>query len=223
MEPKPKKLKVYAVLSFLFGWIVRLLYRVRLTGKENIPSTGGCMFCANHQSLIDVPAMIVVFPRQIRFLAKAELFSSAVGRRFFGAFGAISVRRGDNDVQAIRRVLGSINEGNAVAVFPQGTRHAGENPADTVIKSGVGLIAYRSAAPVIPVCIRAKGQRLRPFRKTEILVGKPILPEEFRFSRGGSEEYAYASRVIFSHICALGGFTPSESPAETENQTTEKE
>ena len=105
--------------------------------------------------------------------------------------------------------------GELVAIFPQGTRHGGENPADTEIKNGAGMIVYRSHVPAIPVCIKMKKNKYSLFRRIDVIVGDPIKYEDFGFSDGGSDEYASASKKIFSEICALGGFVSTKSGEES--------
>ena len=88
-------------------------------------------------------------------------------------------------------------------MFPQGTRYRGIDPAKTEVKSGIGMLVYRSKADVQPVFVRVKGYRYRLFRKKEVIIGKPISYEEFGFNTGGKEEYARAAQLVFDRILAL--------------------
>ena len=80
------------------------------------------------------------------------------------------------------------------------------NPADTEFKSGAALVAFRAGVPVIPICIKMKGQKYRVFRRTEIIIGKPMSQAELGLVKGGSEEYREATAKVFSEICRLGDF-----------------
>ena len=104
----------------------------------------------------------------------------------------------------MNEVISSLEKGEAVGIFPQGTRIPGKDPAETKIKSGIGLIAYHAKATVLPVFIGAKGMKVRPFRKTEVRFGKPIAFDELGFENGGIDEYRHASEIIFEKICELG-------------------
>ena len=215
MKRKRKRGPFYAFVSAILGVLARGVYRIKIRGRENYPTEGGCLICCNHQSYMDIPALIISSPREIRFLAKAELMRTRIGKWFFGKYRVIPVHRGENDVKAIREIVAKAKEGEITAIFPQGTRRVGENPADTPILPGVGMIALRAGVPVIPVCILTKGQRFRAFQRTEVIIGKPI-PYESLIPEGRPDYAAVATR-IFDEVCALGGFvktaTVEQAPA----------
>ena len=97
-----------------------------------------------------------------------------------------------------------IEGGEVVSVFPQGHRVKGRCARGTPIKNGAGLIAYRSGACVVPAYIKTKAYRVKPFRRTEIIIGKPIANSDLGFVSGGTAEYSAASHMIFDAICDLG-------------------
>ena len=97
-----------------------------------------------------------------------------------------------------------LQDGHCTALFPQGTRCPKVHPSQTKIKSGAGLIAARAGVPVLPVLIRSRDWRVGLFHRTEIVIGKPIMPEEFMpRTEGERANYAEVSRMIFDRICAL--------------------
>ena len=112
--------------------------------------------------------------------------------------------RNDLNVKSLATELAA--NGNLVAISPQGHRQPGKNPADTEYKSGAALVAYRSGVPIIPICIKMKRQKYRIFRRTEIIIGKPLSQEELGFVNGGSAEYRDAAAKVFNEICRLGNF-----------------
>lgn len=210
-EKKEKKRKshwlerlLYLPLSPLF----RFLFRIRVIGLENIPKEGGCVVCSNHVALQDVLVLSAAFPRDKmpKYMAKAELFRIPVLRRLIRALGAIPLDRGGSDVGAIHRAVELAAEGEMVTVFPQGTRQKGKNPADTPIKHGAALIAARAGVPLLPVCIAMKNQRYAPFRRTYVLIGPPLSPEDAGLTKDG-RDYRAAAEIVFARVCALGGFT----------------
>ena len=184
--------------------LIRFLQRITVHGLENVPEDGGYILASNHIAARDVFLLGASCPRQINFIAKKELFSIPVVGAFMKAFGAIKIDRGGNDVGAIRAAINSVKDGNIVAVFPQGHRYPGSNPAETPIKSGIGLIAYKSARPVIPAYIKVKKHKYCLFRKIEIYFGKPIEQNELSFTSGGNEEYEKAARLVFNKVVSLG-------------------
>lgn len=209
--PAPRMSRFYRVLHALAGWLIRFLFRIRISGKENVPKQGGYVVCANHVALVDVFTLGASFPRQLRFLAKSELFRIPILAPLIRSLGAVPVKRGSGDVKAIRSSVEILNQGSLFSIFPQGHRYPGVDPADTPIKNGVGLIAYRAQAGIIPVCIKMKKQKYCLFRRTEVLIGKPITVGELGLHEGGSEAYARASEIAFRELCKLGGFSRSDT------------
>ncbi len=202
--------KFYNFAHTVIAGFLRFAMRVHHTGTENIPLDGGCIVCANHVSMWDVLTLSACFPksRRLRYLAKADLFKIPVLKTLIKALGACKLERKGSDVAAMKKAISLAKNGEAVAIFPQGTRHAGENPADTEVKNGAGMIAFHAKAPVLPICIKTKKQKYSLFRRIDLIVGKPIPYEELGFTRGGSNEYKAATEKIFAEICSLGGFLP---------------
>ncbi len=197
----------YLGCKYTVGLVYRLFTRVNVIGKENIPKEGGSLICCNHIGVNDIFLLGVVFPRQIHFLAKKEWFKFSVLKSLFKALGAIELDRGGKDVGALKNAIQAIEEGKLVAIFPQGHRQPGVNPAETPIKSGAGLIAYRSEANIIPVCIRTKDVKYRFMRQINVIIGKPIKNSDLEFKDGGPQEYYAATDKIFAEICRLGDYS----------------
>ncbi len=183
--------------------IIKFCMRVKSYGTENEQTEGALIVCANHTAMLDVLSLAVTFKRQLRYLAKKELFKIPLLSQLISALGAYSVDRGHGDVAAIKKTLSILKDNEIVAMFPQGTRHRGIDPAKTEVKSGVGMMIYRSGADVQPVFIRVKNYKYRFLRKKEVIVGAPIRYEEFGFTKGGNEEYERAARLVFDRILAL--------------------
>ena len=100
-------------------WIIRFFWRVKVHGKENIPEEENFIACANHISIFDIPVLSGSMPeKSLRYMAKKELFSTGLGRRFFGGFGAYPVDRGKGDVAAIKTAI-SLLRGEAAPRLSQ--------------------------------------------------------------------------------------------------------
>lgn len=194
----------YEAIYKIFARPVRALYRVRVIGAENLPAEGGCLLCSNHTSMRDVVVLAAALPRQPRYMAKKELFKIPLLSQLIRALGAFPVDRGGADVSSIKKSIAMIEGGEVVSVFPQGHRVKGRCARGTPIKNGAGLIAYRSGACVVPAYIKTKAYRVKPFRRTEIIIGKPIANADLGFVSGGTAEYSAASHMIFDAICDLG-------------------
>ncbi len=204
IKKKEKKGRLYGFAHRFFSGIVRRLYRVHITGKENLPE-GGAVICANHIGYPDAILLGAILPRQVHFLAKEELFRIPILGYVIKTLGAVSIKRNSADVGAIKEIVAISQSDRLVAVFPQGHRRHGQNPADTEIKHGIGMIAYRSEKPVLPVCIKMKNEAYAPFRRIDIIIGEPMLYSDI-CKEHSTEDYKKASKAFFERVCRLGGY-----------------
>ncbi len=215
---KPKK-NFYMKAHRLLAPLVRFFQRIHATGIENVPTEGGVIFCSNHIAAKDPIMIAAALNRQLRFVAKTELFSVPLLGRLIRKLDAIELNRGGADVGAIRKSVAAVKEGSALAIFPQGHRYPGVNPATTPIKNGAALIAYQSGCDVVPVCIKTKKFKYGLFRRIDIIFGKPIKNSELGFWNGGSDEYKAATEKIFAQILKLGGYDALPAPKSEEEQS----
>lgn len=196
--------------------LIRRIYRIESVGAENIPD-GGVIIASNHTAFSDVLVVSAAANgRQIRYMAKKELFRTPIGP-LIKALGAFPVDRGHSDVGSIKKTIALISEGDAAGIFPQGTRHGGEDLRETEVKSGVGMIAYRTKAPVVPVLIENKRMKTGIFRKNRVTFGKPITFGELGFDDEVSakhSDYDNAAGIIFGRICEMkyGDALPAPAP-----------
>ncbi len=202
---------LYMFLRAIVSPVYRFFARVKIHGKENLPKEGSAVICCNHIGISDIFILGTTFPRQIHFLAKKEWFDNKFFKWLFSALGAVPLDRGGRDVGALKSAVKIVKDGKTLAIFPQGHRYPGENPADTPIKSGLGLIAYHSSADVIiPVCIKTEGVKYKFLRKKEVFYGKPIPTSEFDFEGGSAAKYREITKSVFLTACELGGYLPGE-------------
>ncbi len=216
---KKSKKNFYMKAHALLAPVIRFFQRIKPIGVENIPTDQGYVICANHIAAKDVIMIAAAYPKQIRFVGKKELFSIPVLGFLIKKLGAIPLDRGGSDVGAIKTSVNLAKSGANVAIFPQGHRHPGVNPAETPKKNGAALIAYKSESDVLPVFIKTKGHKYGFLRKIEIIFGQPIKYEELGFKNGGSEEYKAATDKIFNEILKLGGIPALPSPDKASEDT----
>ena len=193
------------------------LFRVRVRYPEREPDENTAyLLCSNHISALD-PVLIAaaVSRRQPHFMGKKELFRIPLLGGLLRTLGAYPVDRA-GDVGAIKTSLALLGQGSCVGIFPQGTRCAGKTPREAVdkVKNGAGLLCDKTHVTVLPVCLKTKKNRLRIFRRVELIFGEPI-PYEALAERTNGEalsdttahgrqtEYARISHAIFERICAL--------------------
>ena len=131
--------------------LARVVYRPRVEGKGNVPRSGPVIFASNHLSFIDSIAIPVAAPRPVHFLAKASYFESGLSRWFFTAIGAIPVQRGAGQaaLDALDQQRTLLEEGSAVALYPEGTRSLDGRLYKG--RTGVAFLALQTGAPVVPV------------------------------------------------------------------------
>ncbi len=207
----------YSVAHKCLAGFFRFVYRIKITGKENEPMEGPVLVCANHLSNHDVIILGSSLKRSVRFFAKAELFKVPVVGALVKALGAFPIKRGDavSATATIKFSVNLLNEGEMVGIYPQGTRCPGVDPRTTTVKGGVGMIAYRSKATVLPVLIRTKNWKCGLFRRTYVTIGKPISFEELGMTAGRGAEFQKASDLVFSRIT---GMIPDSIPAPVVNE-----
>lgn len=184
---------------------IKWLFRIHVHGSENEPSEGGYLVCCNHISFVDVLSTAVAIKRQIRFMAKKELFKVPLLGWLIKTLGAFPVDRRGNAASAIKKSVALLESGEAVGMFPTGHRFKGVK-FDTTrdhVKGGAAMCAYRAKASVLPMFIATSKDSVALFRRIDIYVGKPIKYEEFGFENGGSEEYRKGSMLIFDRIAEL--------------------
>jgi 1-acyl-sn-glycerol-3-phosphate acyltransferase len=150
-------------------------FRLRRLGREHIPA-GGVILAANHRSFLDPFVIGCCLPRPIYFVAKQELFKNPLTGWFLNCMGAFPVRRGESDEESVATALALLERGQAVVIFPEGTRIRAGSLAKP--KRGVGRLALESGAPVVPTAVtgseRARsGWKIRPVR-VHVRCGPPL-------------------------------------------------
>lgn len=163
---------------------------------------GRMVLCSNHLSLSDPLYLGLAQSRQVYYMAKAELFRNRFLSGLLRALGAFPVERGTGDMGALETAKQILQEEKTLGIFIEGTRSkTGELLRP---KTGAVMLAYQNHAPIVPVCITAKGGgKIRPFHKVCISYGEVIIPEELGITEGTSAEFRKASRMVMERISAL--------------------
>jgi 1-acyl-sn-glycerol-3-phosphate acyltransferase len=197
------------LLAGLLSWpLIALPFRLRSRGLENLPD-GGYVLAANHTSNLDPwPLGMPLFPRrQLRFMAKSELFKPVLGQ-LISAGGAFPVRRGEGDLEAIERAVELVRAGEIVVMFPEGTRRTKglRKKHRARPHTGAARIALTAEAPLVPAAIKGTDRisRLGPLR---VAYGKPVPVDDLR-----DEEIVRASRVATDRLMAAIGELEASLP-----------
>jgi 1-acyl-sn-glycerol-3-phosphate acyltransferase len=166
----------FYLLAGVVSQPVKWLYRLRVEGEENIPESGGFVLAANHLSNFDPwPLALPLFPkRYLRFMAKSELFWWPLGP-IISAGGAFKVRRGQGDIEAVKKAVDLVRKGHVVVMFPEGTRQR-----KGLVKkyrpgahTGAARIALEAGAPLVPAAIKGT-DRLTRLGPLHVRYGKPL-------------------------------------------------
>ena len=174
------------VLKEIIKWIVRgaiyiwfkIVYQTEIKGLENVPKEGPVIFCGNHRSYMDPPLMVATAMRDMKFLAKEELYKNKFLAFLGWAFEAIPVKRDEKDISAIKASLKDLKEGKCIALFPEGTRNGLEKGEK--VKDGVAFFAIRSGAKVVPCGIKGG---TKDHHKITITYGEPLDYSQYKGSK----------------------------------------
>jgi glycerol-3-phosphate dehydrogenase (NAD(P)+) len=157
---------VYWPLRWILKPSILLYFRLRRLGTEHIPE-GGVILASNHRSFLDPFAIGVCLGRPIYFVAKQELFKNPLLGWILNCLGAFPVQRGASDEESVATSLALLESGQAIVIFPEGTRIRTGSLASP--KRGVGRLALQSGKPVVPIAVTnsehaRRGWRIRPVK-----------------------------------------------------------
>jgi 1-acyl-sn-glycerol-3-phosphate acyltransferase len=193
---------VWLFCVFFFG----LFLRRKVRDRDKVPREGAVILASNHISNLDPPHVGTGIWRPCSFMAKEELFRNKLFGWFIRTLNAFPVKRGTADRASLKKCLELLEQGWALVMFPEGTRsETGELQEPEM---GVGMIAYRSGAPVVPAYVwgtdrvMPKGGGLR-LARVGVRYGEPLhfaMPEG---EKAGREEYEAAAHRIMAAIAAL--------------------
>lgn len=180
------------------GRLVPALFRTRISGAEHIPDCG-VILAGNHISYADPVLLWLRAPRPTHFMAKSELWESAVLAWGLDHFWAFPVKRGEADREALVRASALLKAGEQVGIFPEGTRNL-DGSAEA--QQGAAFLAIRNGVPVVPVGIvgtdriSPPGSRMIHFPKVTISFGEPIDPAAFAQGKRGERVQAMTAEIM---------------------------
>ncbi|MDQ8203690.1 lysophospholipid acyltransferase family protein [Pelagicoccus sp. SDUM812003] len=179
-------------------------------GLNNVPRHGACILAVNHASHFDPPLIGCLVMREITFFARKTLWINKAASWWLDSVGTIPVDRdGDSDIKAMRATLGTLKNGGLLSLFPEGTRS--KDGALQSAKPGIGLIAAKSQATVIPCRIfnshrvLSKGKVLPNFNlRVHMRYGKPLSPEDYDPGKeAGKQRFQVVADRIMAEIAKL--------------------
>ena len=187
-------MKLYYRLSLvILRGVAMVAWGFRSTGTDLIPASGPVIIASNHISNWDPILIALGCRREVHFMAKEELFGNPLLAVIVRALNAFPIRRGALDRRALRTASQLLDDGKVLLMFPTGTRDKSGEVRDP--KSGVGFLACRHEAPVVPAyitCPRSFARALIRRTALEVTFGPPIASSKAR----SSDDYrAFSQRV----------------------------
>ena len=171
---KWRRIFLFLVTHVFYMIRFKLVYRLEVYGKENIPKDNSFIIAANHLSTLDPPLVCAVMNRGVAYMAKKELFENIFLRWWLNWLGAFAVDREKLGVSTIKTVMNIKKTGWVLGIFPQGTR---QEPGEiSHITKGFASLAKSTKCGILPIGITGtqEGKRLPFSGKIVVRIGKLI-------------------------------------------------
>lgn len=197
-------------ILFVVAIIIKPFFlRLRIEGRERVPRQGGCVYAINHTAGPDYVIVGYASPRQVFYMAKAEIFAfHPLLAWLVRSAGAFPVQRGKGDTQAVEQAVKMVAAGHIVGMFPEGTRSkSGQLQRG---KTGVARIAMNGNVPIVPVVVINSEPVLRDFKKFQprpqvtLRFGAPIPPA------GDADDPAAVRRLTSTMMLAMAELLPAD-------------
>lgn len=177
-------------------------YRFEAHGAEHVPASGPAVLASNHDSLLDIPFLVLASPRPVWFMAKRELYEGRFASWFFHVLGGFPVLRQGPDLAAIRAALAVIRAGRLLGMYPEGTRSHEFLP----FLPGAAWVALATGVPLVPVVVRGTGDAMPrgsvvPRRvPVSVTFGRPMELGRVEGARRRLEEAGRATRRLRAEL-----------------------
>ena len=197
----------FYVSKFFVKLFFIVFTRWKVKGEENIPSQGPVLIVANHLTNADPPLLCVSLNREVRFMAKEELFKIPVLGWIIPRMRAFPVRRGTADRRALRRAMDLLKRGEVVTIFLEGTRSEDGTLQDPEL--GFALIALKTRAPVVPMALIGTDTVLPrhcwhfKVGKVRVRIGKPMTFPDLYDGKTKKPDLETVGRRVMAEIARL--------------------
>jgi len=178
---------VWALGRPTIGGLTRAVAPLRNYGVDRVPRHGGVVLALNHFHWLDPAVFGALSPRTIYYMAKIEAHRVPGLGQLIRAFGTFSVRRGESDREAVRRMREVVREGKVLGMFVEGTRQRAGVPG--TVQPGAGMVAVQERVPVVPVAIHGTQHwKVGNFAPVSIAWGEPLRFDELPRNAKGYRE-----------------------------------
>lgn len=195
----------YKIILIIIKISLMPLFRIKISGLENLENNKKIIICANHKSLLDPIFLAISLPMKINFMAKKELFENPVFAFILKSLYAFPVDRNGLDLKALRYAVSLVDDGKVLGIFPEGTR-VKEVKRENV-KDGVAFVALKAKADILPIEIISS---YKLFRRTEIIIKKAVSVDKF-LSLKNKEAMKKMTDEVFDNIYENHTIIESES------------
>lgn len=185
---------VKAILHFL----VLIVYRVKKVGEKNLPKDGKYIIFANHVHALDAVAMVVTSRRKIIMIAKEELFKNPIIAWLGRTFEVIPIKRGTGDIDAMKKSIKALKNGDVIGIFPEGTRNGMKKGVK--FHNGGTLMALKTGTKIIPVGIQGS---FKPFTKVKYNYGKPMDFSQYEDQKSDKEVLNIITNEVMQEVIRL--------------------
>lgn len=168
--------KFYKIIRPLIRMLFKVIYRPKVVGIKNIPTTGGIVLAGNHTKWLDPIMLVAITSRQIHFLAKDTLFKG-VAKPIVKGMGSIPVNRKTHDKTALKSAITCLKEGGVVGVFPEGTINYEKKEATLPFKIGAVKMAKETNSSLVPFVITGQYKLFSSKITIEFLPSRKITRE----------------------------------------------
>ncbi len=198
---RPRRTFIYTFVMCLYAILAKLVFFMRIEGRENIPRGKNVVLMGNHQCLLDpLTLALCARDREIHYMVKKELFRNRAFAWVLRKVHAFPVDRGNIDMGAVRTAMGVLRDGDTLGIFPEGTRSRTGHMLPLL--GGASLIALKSGCDVVPVYIDG---RYKPFRRMKVIIGESVPMDDLRAGRMGKESVDTLTARIEASLGKLSG------------------
>ena len=165
---------------------------MKVYGKENIPKGGAVLVC-NHFRAIDCGFIARICDKDIKYLAKNELFKNKLLSKIIRSYGGIPINRDNPDMKSLLEAIKEIKKGNKLCIFPEGKRNVTGTSDLQEIKGGSVIFSVKAKCPIVPIMMLKKA---RIFSKTKIIIGKPFELSDYYGKKLSEEDVDLLDQIV---------------------------
>ena len=189
-----KSFAFYRFIRVIMHPVQAIFWPTKVVNKQNgLKVEKNAVYTCNHYSKVDsfIPCF-ALFKKEAHILGKYELFINPIAGWFLYKMGAIPVKRGEADIDAVKSVLKVLKDGKKLLIFPEGTRNKEGTQEMSEFKTGTARFAIRTKSPIVPMVYHSSPKL---FKRNYLYIGEPFTLEEFYGARTPEQMHA-ATEVV---------------------------